>query len=265
MRRRNAQGACPDTPPRRFRGLRGGGSVGRVGGASCAATTATAIRPRCLPRPTAARRCSRFTPSITRSRGCARAVTAADARPDPAAMVARGHRGGLCGRRRRGGTRSSQPLVAAIAAFGLSRAHFDRIIDARERDLDDDAAGDLAALVDYAEGTSSTLRLLSRWRRSGPPIRRRSRRRARSGSPMRSPGCCGRCRFTPLPDARTSRRMSRREAGLDPADYARRRDTPALRDATAELAETAAAHLAAARRSAGQTPRRGAARRCCRR
>ncbi len=49
-----------------------------------------------------------------------------------------------------------QPLVAAIAAFGLSRAHFDRIIDARERDLDDTPPADLAALIDYAEGTSST-------------------------------------------------------------------------------------------------------------
>jgi phytoene synthase len=48
-------------------------------------------------------------------------------------------------------------------------------------------------------------------------------------------------------------------AGLDPAAYARRRDTPALRQAAAELAETAAAHLAAGRRSAGQTSRRALA------
>src|SRR3954454_24269808 len=50
-----------------------------------------------------------------------------------------------------------QPLVAAIGEFGLSRAPFDRIVDTRERDLGDAPPADLAALVDYAEGTSSAL------------------------------------------------------------------------------------------------------------
>ena len=54
-----------------------------------------------------------------------------------------------------------QPLVAAIREFGLSRAHFDRIIDTRERDLDDTPPADLAALIDYAEGTSSALLFLA--------------------------------------------------------------------------------------------------------
>src|SRR5215218_215635 len=49
-----------------------------------------------------------------------------------------------------------QPLVAAIAEFGLSRGFFDRIIDTRERDLADTPPADLTALIDYAEGTSST-------------------------------------------------------------------------------------------------------------
>jgi len=39
-----------------------------------------------------------------------------------------------------------QPLVAAIAECGLSRTHFDRIIDTRERDLADASPADLAVL-----------------------------------------------------------------------------------------------------------------------
>src|SRR3954447_23588970 len=55
----------------------------------------------------------------------------------------------------------AQPLVAAIAGFGLSRTYFERIIDTRERDLDDAPPPNLTALVDYAEGTSSTLQFLA--------------------------------------------------------------------------------------------------------
>ena len=138
---------------------------------SCAVTTATAIRPRCLRRPTAARRCSRCMPSITRSRGCARAVTQPMLgqirlqwwREVIEAAYAGGAGAAARGRTRRWSRRSR--------AFGLSRAHFDRIIDTRERDLDDAPPADLAALVDYAEGTSSALLLSraggARGRRSG--------------------------------------------------------------------------------------------------
>ncbi len=52
-------------------------------------------------------------------------------------------------------------LAAAVAAHGLSRGHFDRLIEAREFDLDDRPPANLGALVDYAEGTSSTLVLLA--------------------------------------------------------------------------------------------------------
>ncbi len=52
------------------------------------------------------------------------------------------------------------PLAAAVAAHGLSRGHFDRLIEAREFDLDGRPPANLGALVDYAEGTSSTLVLL---------------------------------------------------------------------------------------------------------
>ena len=49
------------------------------------------------------------------------------------------------------------PLTAAIREFGLSRPPFDRLIDARERDLADAPPATLAALEDYAEATSAGL------------------------------------------------------------------------------------------------------------
>jgi phytoene synthase len=48
-------------------------------------------------------------------------------------------------------------LAPAVSERDLSRAHFDRLIDAREQDLDDAPPADLDALTAYAEGTSSSL------------------------------------------------------------------------------------------------------------
>ena len=49
------------------------------------------------------------------------------------------------------------PLARAVRDCGLTRAHFDRLIDAREADLLPDPPESLAALEAYAESTSSTL------------------------------------------------------------------------------------------------------------
>jgi NADH dehydrogenase [ubiquinone] 1 alpha subcomplex assembly factor 6 len=54
-----------------------------------------------------------------------------------------------------------EPLAAAIRGRGLSRAHFDRLIDAREQDLADEPLPSLAALEAYAEATSSRLLFLA--------------------------------------------------------------------------------------------------------
>ncbi len=51
----------------------------------------------------------------------------------------------------------AQPLAAAVARHGLPRESLDRLIDAREADLDAVAPADLAALVAYAESTGGTL------------------------------------------------------------------------------------------------------------
>ena len=50
-----------------------------------------------------------------------------------------------------------EPLAATIREFGLTRDHFDRLIDARETDLADEPPASLAALEEYAEATSATL------------------------------------------------------------------------------------------------------------
>ena len=49
------------------------------------------------------------------------------------------------------------PLAEAVERFGLPRAPFERLIDAREADLEPDPPADLAALESYAEATSSSL------------------------------------------------------------------------------------------------------------
>jgi NADH dehydrogenase [ubiquinone] 1 alpha subcomplex assembly factor 6 len=50
-----------------------------------------------------------------------------------------------------------EALAPAVARHGLSRAHFDTLIDARETDLAETPPADLAALEDYAARSSSTL------------------------------------------------------------------------------------------------------------
>jgi NADH dehydrogenase [ubiquinone] 1 alpha subcomplex assembly factor 6 len=151
-----------------------------------------------------------------------------------------------------------QPLVVAIAEFGLSRAHFDRIIDTRERDLADTPPSDLAALVDYAEGTSSTLlHLALEALGAAEPAPVAAAREVGIAYAL-----AGLLRAMPFHAASGRSYIPEDVAarvGLDPASYARRRDTPALRNAAAELAEAAATHLAAGRQRRGQTPRRARA------
>lgn len=55
----------------------------------------------------------------------------------------------------------AEPLAEAIKGRGLSRLHFERLLDAREADMNDEPPADLAALEDYAEGTSAALTALA--------------------------------------------------------------------------------------------------------
>lgn len=53
-----------------------------------------------------------------------------------------------------------QALEQVIRDFSLSRAHFDRLLEAREADMADEAPTDVEALEAYAEGTSASLTAL---------------------------------------------------------------------------------------------------------
>src|SRR6267154_786638 len=92
------------------------------------------------------------------------------------------------------------PLSAVIREFGLSREPFDRLIDTRERDLADEPPASLAALEDYAEGSSAALVYLALQALGGREATieetalqardRRSPRCCRQSSPAgSSPGC----------------------------------------------------------------------------
>jgi NADH dehydrogenase [ubiquinone] 1 alpha subcomplex assembly factor 6 len=140
----------------------------------------------------------------------------------------------------------AEPLTAAIRAYGLTRAHFERLIDSRERDLADTPPAALAALEDYAEGSSSRLVQLAlevldaatpEAQAMGTEI---GVAYALAGL-IRAMPVHARGGWLMIPDDVAA------EAGLDPGDYAIGRATPALRRAVEAIARAAARHLDAAR------------------
>ena len=146
-------------------------------------------------------------------------------------------------------------LAEAVRRHGLTRAHFDRLIEARAGDLDDRAPPDIAALVAYAEDTSATLTALS--------LEVLGQRGGAAGEAGRAVGVAwaltGLLRAVPfhagarrlyLPASLT------REMGLDVSELFRRRSSPALAAVVSELARAARRHLAEARRLAPAVPRR---------
>jgi phytoene synthase len=146
------------------------------------------------------------------------------------------------------------PLAAAIRDFGLSRGHFARLIDSRERDLADVPPASLAALEDYAETSSAPLAQLALEVLGAPaPPLDDIARHVGIGYAL-----AGLLRATPF-HARAGRSyipadIAQREA-LDPRDYLAGQTTPALRAAVREIAEAAAQHLRAAREYRAAIPR----------
>ena len=139
-----------------------------------------------------------------------------------------------------------EPLTAAIRAHGLGREHFARLIDTRERDLVDAPPTTLAALEDYAEGTSAPLiRLALEALGAATPQTRSAATEIGIAYAL-----IGLVRAMPA-HARTGRSMIPEEvaaeAALDPADDAALRATPALRRAVEIIARAASRRLAAAR------------------
>ena len=150
------------------------------------------------------------------------------------------------------------PLTAAIHGCGLTRAYFDRLIDTRERDLVDEPPADLAALEDYADGTSSPLVQLA--------LEVLGVRRPEAQETARQVGIAyalaGLLRAMPF-HAGAGRCLIPEEIagrfGLDPSDYAARCGTPAVCAAACEIAEAASRHLRAARQNRLTIPRAGLA------
>jgi phytoene synthase len=152
----------------------------------------------------------------------------------------------------------AEPLAAVVRDFGPSREHFERMIDTRERDLADEPPAILAALEDYAEGTSATLLyLVLEVLGAIEPSTAAAAREVGIGYAL-----TGLLRAIPF-HARTGRcyipAQIATRTGLDPRSYAGLRDSPGLREAVAEVAEAAAAHLQTARRYRRKIPRQARA------
>ena len=148
----------------------------------------------------------------------------------------------------------ARALAEAIAAHGLSRRSFDRLIEAREFDLEDEPPPDLAALTHYAEDSSAVLVALAlellgvragaaldagrhvgiAWALAG--ILRAAPHRARAG-------------WMDFPADLL------REQGIAPGRIDPRRAPPGLTDVARRIADEARDHIAASRRLHAEIPR----------
>jgi phytoene synthase len=147
------------------------------------------------------------------------------------------------------------PLTDAIRAYGLSRDHFTRLIDARERDLDEAPPPTLAALEDYAEASSAPLVALAleALGAATPPALAAAVpvgiAYALTGLIRAMPAQVRAGRLT-IPDDIAA------ATGLAASDCAALRTTPALRTAVERIARTASGRLKAARAMRPGLPRR---------
>ena len=156
------------------------------------------------------------------------------------------------GRPRRHGV--IEPLAAAVERHGLPRAPFERLIDARETDLDGEPPADLTALEVYAEGTAGSLFELAFRVLDGPAdetARCLGLAWALTGLVRAVPFHAGQSRcYLPVDLAQ--------EAGLDMAELFALRASPALAQVIEGLAARAGEHLAALRALCRDVPRSAA-------
>lgn len=141
------------------------------------------------------------------------------------------------------------PLSAAIREYSLNRADLDRLVDARERDLDPEPPANLAELEAYADGSSGALVCLALQALgvAGPAAQEAGRAvgigYALAGLVRAMPfhAGSGRC-WVPADIAA--------RLGIDPHRITAAANRDALRGAVAEIAGAASRHLAAARAAA---------------
>jgi phytoene synthase len=146
-----------------------------------------------------------------------------------------------------------QPLAEAVKRHRLSRAHLDRIIDARERDLRDEPPATLAELESYCEDTVARLNWLALEALGVDDERARAAARA-VGVAWALTGL-----VRAIPHHARARRLYipgeiAAAAGLTADEVFALRPSPALAEAAGMLGHAALAHLAAARRTGSPRP-----------
>jgi NADH dehydrogenase [ubiquinone] 1 alpha subcomplex assembly factor 6 len=142
------------------------------------------------------------------------------------------------------------PLAVAIRAHDLTRYHFDRLIDARESDLEGEPPPSLAALEAYADDTGSRLVRLA--------LEILDARDAAAEAASHHIGIAwaligtiralpvqAQLRRVPLPDDLVA------ETGLDVGKFLELKSSPALARIVQRLADRAREHLAEARAGRG--------------
>lgn len=152
----------------------------------------------------------------------------------------------------------AEPLAAAIGRHTLPRAPFDRLIDARELDLEEGAPATLAALESYAEATGGALvELALHILGAAEPAALAAGRRAGTAWALtglaRAVPFHARARRQYLPAAVMA------ETGAREADLFELRATASLAAAVRQVAEAARRQLAAARAERAAVPRRALA------
>lgn len=148
-----------------------------------------------------------------------------------------------------------RPLASAISAYSLPHELFARVIATRERDLDTDPPADLAALVDYARGSSASLVELALGILGEPTPAAREAGEA-TGVAW---ALTGLLRAVPFHAARRRLYLPANlmaEAGLTPGQLFERGSSPALRPVVRAVANEAAVWLSRARARAALVPRR---------
>jgi len=146
------------------------------------------------------------------------------------------------------------PLSDAVCAHGLDREPFERLLDARRFDLEEEAPADLAQLEAYAEATSAGLTLLSLWILGvdGAAAREAGRRIgiawALTGLMRALPYHVG-LRKSFLPEDLCA------AAGMAPGGLFDHRHRGGYETVVEAVAEAAAGHLSAARARRAEVPR----------
>jgi phytoene synthase len=148
----------------------------------------------------------------------------------------------------------AEPLAEAIRGFGLAREPFDRLLDARERDVDPAAPRDMQQLLDYAEGTSATLVRLALQVLGGADRAQDAAREAGIAWAL-----IGLLRAVPF-HARAKRLYLPEDVierhGVTTGALFELRGSPPLSAAVEEVAEAALRHVEAARKASRRLPRR---------